>query len=130
MSKSLFPLVAKRIDSIPTLPLSLSRLLEATEGDGGPSGDVARLIEADPALTAKVLKVINSPFYGLRFKISTLPHAVAMLGHEALRNLARGIASFPEAQSEESALEKKLVVGSSVTVCLPALIRSASSSPS
>ncbi|MHC4473385.1 MAG: HDOD domain-containing protein, partial [Planctomycetota bacterium] len=106
MTKSLFPLIAKRIDSIPTLPLALAALSAATEGEERSASEVARLVESDPALTAKVLKVINSPFYGLSCKISTLAHAIAMLGVPAIRKLAAGIASFGEVQSEAAALDK------------------------
>ena len=79
MAKNLFPLIAKRIDSIPTLPLTLARLREAAYRDDVPTEEIVDLVQSDPALTGKVLKVINSPFYGLRLKISTLSHAIAML---------------------------------------------------
>lgn len=106
MAKNLFPLIAKRIDSIPTLPLTLRCLATALRRDDVSTEEIVDLVEADPALTAKVLKVINSPFYGLRFKVSTLSHAVAMLGRPALRHLAGGIASFAEDVEEVSALDK------------------------
>lgn len=105
LAKNLFPLIAKRIDSIPTLPLTLHRLFEMTADGDHTTREVADVVESDPALTAKVLKVINSPFYGLRFKISTLSHAIAMLGIPALTSLASGIAAFP-CGDEEGAFDK------------------------
>ncbi len=96
MPKSLFPLIAKRIDSIPTLPVTLHRVRRAARRDAAGSSELARLVEVDPALTAKVLRVMNSPFYEKRFRMSTLTHAVAMLGRTALGRLAEGIDVFPE----------------------------------
>jgi diguanylate cyclase (GGDEF)-like protein/putative nucleotidyltransferase with HDIG domain len=107
MARSLFPLIAKRLDSIPTLPLTLERVLAATANPDQNPGDVIALVEADPAFTAKILKIINSPFYGLRFKISTLPHAVAMLGPATVRNIARGMASFPDRRNARTVLDKE-----------------------
>jgi diguanylate cyclase (GGDEF)-like protein/putative nucleotidyltransferase with HDIG domain len=106
MSQNLFPLIAKRIDSIPTLPLTLYALREATTAEDAAALDVTRFVESDPALTAKVLRVINSPFYGLRCKISTLSHAIAMLGLPAIRKLAEGIAIFGEVHSDITKLDK------------------------
>jgi len=107
IAKNLFPLVAKRIDSIPTLPLTLDRLLKATEAGDQSTLNAAHIVESDPALTAKVLRVINSPFYGLRFKISTLSHAIAMLGLPAVRNIAIGITPFPEEEETGAAIDRK-----------------------
>ncbi|MEN8149177.1 MAG: HDOD domain-containing protein, partial [Planctomycetota bacterium] len=106
MAKNLFPLIAKRIDSIPTLPLTLERLREAIATDDARTDEIVDLVQSDPALTGKVLKVINSPFYGLREKISTLSHAIAMLGRPALRDLVAGIAPFPADVEELSELDK------------------------
>ena len=120
LAKNLFPLIAKRIDSFPTLPLTLVRLFEAVERGEGSTGEVAQIVEADPALTAKVLKVINSPFYGLRFKISTLSHAIAMLGLSALKSLAAGISPFAHGDEAEGALDKCLYWQHSLAVAAAA----------
>lgn len=51
-------------------------------------GDVAALIQQDPALTSKVLRVVNSPLYGLNTKVATINHATALLGLNAVRSIA------------------------------------------
>ena len=50
------------------------------ERDDLSASDLARLISKDPALAAKVLRIANSPFYGLRTQVKTLDHAIMVLG--------------------------------------------------
>jgi len=57
--------------------LEISRL---GERDDLSAPELARLISKDPALAAKVLRIANSPFYGLRTQVKTLDHAIMVLG--------------------------------------------------
>lgn len=74
---------------IPISPLVGARLLDASLEAGAAFNDVVRIVQTDQALTLRILKIVNSPFYGLRGKVSTLSHAVAMLGPKALKILVR-----------------------------------------
>ena len=49
--------------------------------------DVQRVIENDPALTARLLKIVNSSIFGFKSKISSIAHAITILGTQELRNL-------------------------------------------
>ena len=75
-----------RIREIPTLPsivVELNRLLQ------DPDTSVARIsqtIEKDQATALKILKLVNSAFYGLQSKVSEIRSAVIMLGFNAVRN--------------------------------------------
>jgi diguanylate cyclase (GGDEF)-like protein len=51
-------------------------------------GQIAKVITNDPALSAKMLRLVNSPSYGLRQQVRTIPHALALLGVNAVRTLA------------------------------------------
>lgn len=57
--------------------LEISRL---SERDDLSAPQLARLISKDAALAAKVLRIANSPFYGLRMQVKTLDHAIVVLG--------------------------------------------------
>jgi HD-like signal output (HDOD) protein len=57
--------------------LEISRL---GDRDDVSASELARLISKDPALAAKVLRIANSPFYGLRTQVKTLDHAIMVLG--------------------------------------------------
>ncbi|MFQ5738579.1 MAG: HDOD domain-containing protein [Acidobacteriota bacterium] len=73
---------------LPTLPGVAAQLVQYCFEPDAELGEIARILGHDPALSAKVLKVVNSPFYGLRKQVTTLSHAVALLGFNSIRTLA------------------------------------------
>jgi putative nucleotidyltransferase with HDIG domain len=80
------------VKDLPTVPPVLMKINEML-GDQGVSIDsLGRLIEADPAIALKVLRLVNSAFYGFRSEISSITHAVMILGFNTVRNAAISIA--------------------------------------
>ena len=75
---------------IGTLPMIFHRLVEVINSPGASATDTAKIISADPALCAKLLRLVNSPFYGLATRIDTIPRAVVMVGTGQLVMLAMG----------------------------------------
>ncbi len=86
-------LVAK-IKSIPTLPTVAIRVLESTANTKSSASDLMEVISPDVSLTTKILKIANSPFYGLRREVSSLQHAVTVLGFKEIRNLVISTVAF------------------------------------
>ena len=86
--------IAKRIDELPPMPLVVQKLLKVVGNDFSSAKDIAATLSMDQALTSKVLKLVNSAFYGLPGKVSTITRAVVILGNAAVRNLALAFASF------------------------------------
>ena len=84
-SKAIFT----KIDSIrdlPTLPfiaLEVNRMMEDVDVS---ISQVSQLIERDPPIAMKILKLVNSAFYGYRSKVSTLSRAIMLLGFNTVRN--------------------------------------------
>jgi len=76
-----------RSDHLPTLPTVASELVRLTGRDDTPIGEIANLITKDIALSAKVLKVVNSAYYNFPNQISTIQQAVSILGINAVRSL-------------------------------------------
>jgi HD-like signal output (HDOD) protein len=77
--------------SSPTLvspPEILARLLSVLDNPNGNLTDAQRIIEYDPALSMRVLKLVNSALYGLPGKVSSISRAVALIGMRKIRNLA------------------------------------------
>ncbi len=93
---------------IPISPLVGARLLDASIEAGAAFQDVVRIVQTDQALTLRILKIVNSPFYGLRGKVSTLSHAVAMLGPNALQILVResDAREYPTLPTEVEVIDK------------------------
>ena len=87
MSKALKDLIAgtSELRSLPSTTMRLMTLLDdATVG----ADEVLEIIEKDPSLTANLLKLCNSAFYGLRCKVGSSREALVMLGNSTIVNLA------------------------------------------
>ncbi len=95
LSQSLQELLNDEVE-LPTLPDVIIRLLSAVDNPESTAPDVARIISSDPALMTKVLKLVNSPFYGMPRQIATLTQATVVMGFAAIRNVALTIAVFNE----------------------------------
>lgn len=70
---------------LPTVALSVMQLLSK---DGVHMDSLAALLRNDPAFTAELLRVANSPLYSLSFQVSTVAHAASVLGFDFVRSLA------------------------------------------
>lgn len=73
--------------SLPTVPKVVRDLIEVLRNDNATLSQVARKIDADQVLAAKMLRLANSPYYGVRKKISTVEEAIRMLGLSSIRTL-------------------------------------------
>lgn len=74
------------IDSLPTLPTVFSRVSQLMADPNVTAKSLANVIETDPAISMKLLKIVNSPFFGFSRKIMTVHDAVVLLGFNATRN--------------------------------------------
>ena len=80
--------VLKGSEKLPTLPGIAMRILEVVRNEETSLKEIADVLSADPPLSAQVLKLINSPFYGVRTQVTSVPHAVNLLGLNTVKNLA------------------------------------------
>ncbi len=76
-----------QIRDFPTLPTIYSSLLEAISNPLSTVQDVANIISKDQAATVKLIKVVNSPVYGISSKIDTVTQAIFYLGFNEVKNL-------------------------------------------
>ncbi len=86
-------LIAK-LKSIPTLPAVALHVMDITANPNSSANDLMGVISTDVSLTTKILKIANSPFYGLTREISSLQHAVTVLGFKEIRNLVISSVAF------------------------------------
>jgi HD-like signal output (HDOD) protein len=75
------------IVTLPTIPTILAALNDKIADPDSSASDIAEIISQDPPTATKVLRLANSAYYGLRNKVSTINHAVTMLGFNIIRNL-------------------------------------------
>jgi len=79
------------IGALPTLPEIPMRILRLISNEEASMDDISRIVERDPSLTANILKVANSPYYGMRQKVASLKLALAMLGLNEIINIVTSI---------------------------------------
>ncbi|MCB1947889.1 HDOD domain-containing protein [Nitrosomonas sp.] len=80
--------IVARAQSIFSLPEVVYRVNELISSGNTTNQELEQTILNDPALTAKLLKLANSPYFGFSKKIETVSYAIALIGHRELRNLA------------------------------------------
>jgi len=102
-NKALEQVIGKMGD-LPALPGVVAEVLQLTEDPNSAMSDVTRVIQSDPALTAKILRLSNSSYYGMRQQVGTLKLALVILGVREVRNIVLGISVF-ETLKERSNVE-------------------------
>lgn len=87
-------LILETLDELPTLPSVASRLMSASSADDADLNDIVRLIESDPALSARVLSLCARAELGVSHQITTVHHAVVMLGLHAVQSACLAVKVF------------------------------------
>ncbi|MFZ5427140.1 MAG: HDOD domain-containing protein [Thermodesulfobacteriota bacterium] len=75
------------VKDLPTLPKVLDEVSRLVKDPDSSTEQIAKLISMDQVLSAKVLKMVNSPIYGFPGRISSIHHALVLLGFNVLRGV-------------------------------------------
>lgn len=78
----------QEISHIATLPEVTMKIIQLVEDPDSTANDLNKIISNDPALGARILKVVNSAFYGLPGQIGSINRAIVLLGLNAVKNIA------------------------------------------
>src|SRR5438552_16235659 len=78
----------KKVTTISTLPEITSQIIKTVEDPKSSSAQLHQLVSHDPALVTRILKVVNSSFYGLPGQIASIERAIVLLGLNAVKNIA------------------------------------------
>ncbi|HOG18708.1 MAG: phosphodiesterase [Syntrophaceae bacterium PtaU1.Bin231] len=84
----------ENISALPTVPGTLKRISGIIEKPRLALEEISRFVASDPALTSKVLKMVNSAVYGFPGRISSVPHAIMLLGLNVVKGLLLGVSVF------------------------------------
>ncbi|MGB5421289.1 MAG: HDOD domain-containing protein [Desulfobacterales bacterium] len=79
--------ILSSLSGLPSMPQIVFKAHEIMADPNSSTKKVAELIETDPAIAAKVLKIANSAYYGMSGKVSSIQHAAVVLGDKALGEL-------------------------------------------
>jgi len=94
MSPELSQRLTAAVDGMPAFPKSVQKILELTRDLNCTPKALVEVIDKDPVVTVKVLKVVNSVYYSLPKQVTSVNHAVVYLGFNTIKNLALSIAAI------------------------------------
>lgn len=80
----------RQCPTLPSLPTIAMQVLDLTQKDEVDIAEIARIISKDPALSSKILRTVNSSFYGRSQSVSTISHALVILGLQSVKTLVLG----------------------------------------
>ncbi|MBP7563868.1 MAG: HDOD domain-containing protein [Candidatus Cloacimonetes bacterium] len=83
--------VLARIDNLPTLPIVASELIRILGNSNTSMSQISELMNNDQSITARVLKIANSAYYGIRNRVDTLRTALVILGVNEITNIVIGV---------------------------------------
>jgi putative nucleotidyltransferase with HDIG domain len=79
--------IISKVEDLPTLPRTVLRITELVNDPRASAKDLSIIITDDQVLTARLLKLVNSSFYGFPQRVSTVTGAIVLVGFDAIRNL-------------------------------------------
>jgi HD-like signal output (HDOD) protein len=89
--------------ALPSLPAAALRVLQLTRDNDLSLDELAGTIASDPALSSRILRAVNSTFYGLPQKVASVQQAVALLGIQSVRTLVLGFSLAGSMKAKRSA---------------------------
>ena len=84
--KETFPRRLDRIPDLPTLPVVAKKVNKLLQDTDVSINQLSETIEQDQAVVSKILKLVNSAFYGFQSNIDITTHAITILGFHTVRN--------------------------------------------
>jgi len=89
------------IKKLPALPVIYDKVCRALNSEKCSISDIGQLVEQDVAMSAKILQLVNSAFFGLRQRVESVPQAAALLGMDTLRGVLLATGVFESFKPEE-----------------------------
>src|SRR5689334_8842359 len=78
----------KKVTTLATLPEVTTQIISTVEDPKSSASQLHKIVAHDPALVTRILKVVNSAFYGLPGQIGSIERAIVLLGINAIKNIA------------------------------------------
>jgi len=100
--------IVTHIEDLPTLPTTVLKITELINNPKSSARDIADIVTDDQVLTARLLKLVNSSFYGFPQKISTVTGAIVLLGFDAIRDLLLTTSIFDVFLTKNKAIKNDL----------------------
>lgn len=105
-----------QIGSLPTLPTTYARLQKALASPDVEIADIGKIIERDIAMSAKILQLVNSAFFGIYTKVESPARAVSLLGLDTIKALVLGLEIFTQIKIPKDIFPVETLWSHSLTV--------------
>ena len=106
LSAELLKRKVEDLSNLPTLPAFVTVITSMVEDDSASAQEIGDIIQRDQVLSARILKLVNSPVYGFPRRISSVTHALVLLGFNVVKGLVLSTAVFNDLATEASGLWK------------------------
>ncbi len=83
-----------RLKDLPTLPDIFKELLDVLQNENSTFSDLASVIKHDQSLVEKILRVANSPYFGIPGNVKSIEQAIMLLGYDLVKGLCLGTSIF------------------------------------
>lgn len=104
-SREMQAYIEKAMVDLPSLPMTIIQVVQATESETVTTQQIEELIGTDPAIVTKLLKVVNSAYFGMPRQIGSINQAIAILGMHQVRNLVLSIGVLNALSCDDSRTE-------------------------
>ena len=81
---------------MPSIPETYNQLVSELNSESSSAESIAEIVSRDPAITSKILQIVNSALFGMRHRINDLQQAVALLGTSTIKSLTLSIGAFQQ----------------------------------
>src|SRR4051794_14878847 len=92
----------RQCPTLPSLPTIAMEVLDLAQREEVDIAEIARIISKDPALSSKILRTVNSSFYGRSQSVSQVSHALVILGLQSVKTLVLGFSLVGNLQKQKS----------------------------
>lgn len=82
------------VEEFPTLPIIITKVFDICEDETSTVDDLAKVVSFDQSITARILKLANSAYFGYLRKVNTLSKAITILGFNTIKSLAISASVF------------------------------------
>lgn len=76
-----------KVDDLPSLPTVVTQILNLIQDEQSNASNFEKYLRQDQGLTARLLRIVNSSFFGLKHKVTSISQAVVIIGYQSLKNL-------------------------------------------
>jgi putative nucleotidyltransferase with HDIG domain len=112
--------IAKAIDSLPTLPIVALRIGDAIHSKNVSVQHIAEILRTDPAMSAKLLRLVNSPYFGIPGGVNDIARAIPFVGFNTLYQLVLSISVLETLDTDPNGIDHRALWVHSLSVATAA----------